>query len=193
MELEFGNIHLYEGNYQTFLSEKVIRLEMLKASERKLTSILKKEEKWINMNPQARSTKSRERIERFEKMTSDLKNVSNIIKENEVTMTLESQKSAYVKLHPHDRLFSVLPLHHCYESTIGFLLPMACGCSVAGCSATFAIGSRRIASIFSSGVLYTFLFIRNFKWDSSVLRNLPPCKTTLLVLDNFRHLQGYLP
>ena len=93
MELEFGNIHMYEGNYQTFLSEKAIRLEMLKASERKLSSILKKEEKWINMNPQARSTKSKERIERFEKLNSDLKNVSNIIKENESTMTLESSKT----------------------------------------------------------------------------------------------------
>ena len=33
--------------------------------------------------------------------------------------------SAYVKLYESDRLFSVLPLHHTYESTIGFLLPMA--------------------------------------------------------------------
>lgn len=41
--------------------------------------------------------------------------------------------SAYVKLYPIDRLFSVLPLHHCYESTIGFLLPIACGCSIAIC------------------------------------------------------------
>lgn len=41
--------------------------------------------------------------------------------------------SAYVKLYPIDMLFSVLPLHHCYESTIGFLLPMANGASVAVC------------------------------------------------------------
>lgn len=41
--------------------------------------------------------------------------------------------SAYVKLYEHDRLFSVLPLHHTYESSIGFLLPMANGCSVAIC------------------------------------------------------------
>ena len=33
--------------------------------------------------------------------------------------------SAYVKLSKEDRFFSVLPLHHTYESTIGFLLPMA--------------------------------------------------------------------
>ncbi len=41
--------------------------------------------------------------------------------------------SAYVKIFPVDRLFSVLPLHHCYESTIGFLLPIATGASVAIC------------------------------------------------------------
>lgn len=41
--------------------------------------------------------------------------------------------SAYVKIYPIDRLFSVLPLHHCYESTIGFLLPIACGASIAIC------------------------------------------------------------
>ena len=41
--------------------------------------------------------------------------------------------SACVRLYPTDRLFSVLPLHHTYESTIGFLLPMAFGCSVAVC------------------------------------------------------------
>lgn len=41
--------------------------------------------------------------------------------------------TAYVKLYPIDMLFSVLPLHHCYESTIGFLLPMATGASIAVC------------------------------------------------------------
>ena len=41
--------------------------------------------------------------------------------------------SAYVKLCETDRLFSVLPLHHTYESTIGFLLPMAVGASIAVC------------------------------------------------------------
>lgn len=41
--------------------------------------------------------------------------------------------SAYVKVYPTDRFFSVLPLHHCYESTIGFLLPMAYGSSIAIC------------------------------------------------------------
>ena len=41
--------------------------------------------------------------------------------------------SAYVKLTPEDRLMSILPLHHTYESTIGFLLPFATGSSISVC------------------------------------------------------------
>ena len=41
--------------------------------------------------------------------------------------------STYVYLDSNDRLFSVLPLHHTYEASIGFLLPMAVGASVAVC------------------------------------------------------------
>lgn len=41
--------------------------------------------------------------------------------------------NAYVNIYPEDRLLSILPLHHTYESTIGFLYPMSCGCSIAVC------------------------------------------------------------
>ena len=41
--------------------------------------------------------------------------------------------TAYVKLTPEDRLMSILPLHHTYESSIGFLLPFAMGCSISVC------------------------------------------------------------
>lgn len=39
----------------------------------------------------------------------------------------------YVAVTSEDRLFSVLPLHHTYESTIGFLYPMSVGASIAVC------------------------------------------------------------
>ncbi|MBQ8379387.1 MAG: AMP-binding protein [Clostridia bacterium] len=39
----------------------------------------------------------------------------------------------YVNISEKDRLFSVLPLHHTYESTIGFLYPFSIGASVAVC------------------------------------------------------------
>ena len=41
--------------------------------------------------------------------------------------------SKYVKINEWDRFFSVLPLHHTYESSIGALLPFANGSSVAIC------------------------------------------------------------
>lgn len=39
----------------------------------------------------------------------------------------------YVDLRPEDRVLSVLPLHHTYESTIGFIYIMAVGASIAIC------------------------------------------------------------
>lgn len=41
--------------------------------------------------------------------------------------------SAYVRINENDRFFSVLPLHHTYESSIGFLLTLGYGCSIAVC------------------------------------------------------------
>jgi long-chain acyl-CoA synthetase len=41
--------------------------------------------------------------------------------------------AAYVYLNENDRFFSVLPLHHTYESSIGYLLPMSVGASIAIC------------------------------------------------------------
>lgn len=41
--------------------------------------------------------------------------------------------TAYVRLYPTDMLFSVLPLHHTYESTIGFLYPISQGAGIAVC------------------------------------------------------------
>ena len=41
--------------------------------------------------------------------------------------------AVYVNLQPWDCLFSVLPLHHAYESSIGFLYPFGLGASVAVC------------------------------------------------------------
>ena len=41
--------------------------------------------------------------------------------------------TAYVKIYQSDRLMSMLPLHHTYESTIGFLYPFAMGASISVC------------------------------------------------------------
>ena len=70
LEVERGHLYTYQTNYSGFLELKAQREEMAKASERKRMSYLRKEAQWIQRGALARSTKSKERIERFEKMSA---------------------------------------------------------------------------------------------------------------------------
>ncbi len=68
--------------------------------------------------------------------------------------------TAYVKIYPSDRLFSVLPLHHCYESTIGYLLPIACGASIGVCEGLKYIVSN-LKEVKPTGMLTVPLLVEN--------------------------------
>lgn len=65
-ELSHGDLFLYEANYSRYLELKAERLEMEQASERKRQALLRKECAWIMRGCRARSTKSTERIARYE-------------------------------------------------------------------------------------------------------------------------------
>ena len=65
-ELSHGELFLYEANYSKYLDLKAQRLEMAQSSERKRQALLKKETEWIMRGCRARSTKSTERIARYE-------------------------------------------------------------------------------------------------------------------------------
>ena len=65
-ELSFGDLFFYEANYSKYLALKAERLEMAQASERKRQALLRKETEWIMRGCRARSTKSTERIARYE-------------------------------------------------------------------------------------------------------------------------------
>lgn len=65
-EISFGKMYLYDANYSKYLELKTQRLEMTQASERKRQALLKKETEWIMRGCRARSTKSTERIARYE-------------------------------------------------------------------------------------------------------------------------------
>ena len=71
-ELSRGKLYHYEANYSRYLELKAQRAEMAEASERKRQSILRVEREWIMRGCKARTTKSRDRIQRYE----DLKNQS---------------------------------------------------------------------------------------------------------------------
>ncbi len=70
LEVESGHVYTYQTNYSGFLQLKAQREEMARASERKRLAYLRKEAQWIQRGAMARSTKSRERIERFEKLSA---------------------------------------------------------------------------------------------------------------------------
>ena len=65
-ELSRGELFLYEANYSKYLALKAQRLEMAQASERKRQALLRRETEWIQRGCRARSTKSAERIARYE-------------------------------------------------------------------------------------------------------------------------------
>ena len=67
-ELSFGKLYLYEGGYSAYLEGRARREEMEAASERKRQSTLRRELQWVLQGPCARGTKSRERLERYEKL-----------------------------------------------------------------------------------------------------------------------------
>ena len=67
-ELSRGKIYHYEANYSKYLELKEQRAEMAEASERKRQSILRVEREWIMRGCRARTTKSKDRIERYENL-----------------------------------------------------------------------------------------------------------------------------
>ena len=67
-ELDRGKLYHYEANYSRYLELRAQRAEMAQASERKRQSILRVEREWIMRGCRARSTKSRERIQRYEEL-----------------------------------------------------------------------------------------------------------------------------
>ena len=65
-ELSRGKLYHYEANYSKYLELREQRQEMAEASERKRQSILRVEREWIMRGCKARTTKSKERIQRYE-------------------------------------------------------------------------------------------------------------------------------
>lgn len=68
IELDEGDIYSYDANYTKFLELKAERLESLVHQEKKWKSLYKHELEWMRRGAQARSTKQKGRIKRFEEL-----------------------------------------------------------------------------------------------------------------------------
>ncbi len=73
-ELDRGNLYSYKGNYAAFLEAKAIREENEAATFEKRKNLFKRELEWIRRGAQARSTKQKARIQRFEELNNKLVN-----------------------------------------------------------------------------------------------------------------------
>lgn len=75
VEIDHGKIYKYEANYSKYLELKQERLDIQLQSQRKRKLFLKKELEWVRAGVQARTTKSKDRLQRFEKL-SEIKDVA---------------------------------------------------------------------------------------------------------------------
>lgn len=67
-ELDGGHLYSYKGNYASFLEAKAIREENEAATLDKNKNLFRRELEWIRRGAQARSTKQKARIQRFEEL-----------------------------------------------------------------------------------------------------------------------------
>jgi ATP-binding cassette subfamily F protein uup len=70
LELDRGRAYFYEANYSRFLELKLERDESESASGAKRKNLLRNELAWIRRGAQARSTKQKARIDRFEELSA---------------------------------------------------------------------------------------------------------------------------
>jgi ATP-binding cassette subfamily F protein uup len=70
IELDKGKMYTYLGNYTEFILKKAEREELEVNSERKRQSFLRTELKWVRRGAQARSTKQKARLQRFEEVSA---------------------------------------------------------------------------------------------------------------------------
>lgn len=66
VELDHGKLYSYQENYEGFLERKAERMDIERAAERKRQSLLRTELAWIRRGAQARTTKQKGRIQRYE-------------------------------------------------------------------------------------------------------------------------------
>ena len=71
-EIANQTLYKYTGNYGDFLESKAIREEMASATQAKMKNRYRSELKWIRRGAQARSTKQKARIQRFDELSDNL-------------------------------------------------------------------------------------------------------------------------
>lgn len=90
IEIDRTSLYVYEGNYANYLRRRRERIDGISAELAKVKNTLRKEQEWMNRQPQARAGKAQYRIDAFH----DLKKRSQIdLRERNVNLSV---KSSYI-------------------------------------------------------------------------------------------------
>lgn len=98
MEIDRGSIYFYKGNYSYYLEKKSEREEMDKASYEKNKNLWRKELEWMRRQPKARTTKSKSRIDAFDKLDAKTKELRPN-QEVELSVKMSTQGNKILELH----------------------------------------------------------------------------------------------
>ena len=129
-ELDRTKIYEYEANYSHFLELKAQREEIALSTQRKRKLFLKKELEWVRAGVQARSTKSKDRLQRFEELNSqkDIEKIQNVemlsvsSRLGKKTIELEDVSMSYDHI-----LFAPFSYHFKRNHRVGILGKNGCG------------------------------------------------------------------
>lgn len=88
-ELDKGELHSFDGNYEKFIEIKAIRDEMEAKSTHKLSRLFQQELAWMRKGAKARTTKQKARIQRFESIQEEAKSGKNT---EELTLDVASTR-----------------------------------------------------------------------------------------------------
>ncbi len=72
-EVDRGQLFPYKGNYSTYLETKAARLEAQGQREAKLAKRIARELEWVRSSPKARQSKSKARLENYDRMVAEAK------------------------------------------------------------------------------------------------------------------------
>ncbi|MBR5898456.1 MAG: ABC-F family ATP-binding cassette domain-containing protein [Muribaculaceae bacterium] len=90
IEIDNEQIYTYDGNYDYYLRRRQERIEAMTEELARVKNTLRREQEWMNRQPQARAGKAKYRIDQF----YDLKERSRVnLKENNVNIDV---KSSYI-------------------------------------------------------------------------------------------------
>ena len=131
IEIDKGRLYSYSGNYGDFLESKASREELQENMERKRQSLLRTELAWIRRGAQARSTKQKARLERFEMLSAQRSTQPDVKLEMEVGAARLGRKiidlDHIVKTFGDRALIRDFSYHLLRDDRVGIIGPNGCG------------------------------------------------------------------